>query len=113
MSTCPAVELSFETKSLRDMCEIESLAIEAIGAPAAEALKHRLSDIRAADAIHEVLAGRPQTVTVNGVECRQFQLSPELVLRVVPNHVEPRLKADGAPDWERIRRIRVISVEHQ
>lgn len=113
MSACPAVEISFETKSLRDMCEIESLAIEAIGAPAAEALKRRLSDIRAADAIHEVLAGRPHTVTANGLVSRQFQLSPELVLRVAPNHIKPRLKTDGAPDWERIRRVRVISVEHQ
>lgn len=113
MPACRTVEISFETKALRDMCEIESLAIDAIGAPAAEALKRRLSDIRAAAAINEVLAGRPQTVTANGVACRQFHLSTELVLRVVPNHVKPRLAADGAPDWERIRRVRVISVEHQ
>lgn len=105
------MEISFETKELRDLCEDESLAAQRLGPAAAEALKHRLADIHAADAIHEVLAGRPLQGQYEEIDCYHFELAEGCRLTVIPNHMSPRINAAGITDWERVRRLRVISLE--
>jgi hypothetical protein len=105
------LEISFETKELRDLCEDESLAAQELGPIAAEALKRRLADIRAADAIYDVLAGRPLQDKHHGIDCYRFELADNCRLTVIPNHMPPRNSAAGIPDWERVRRVRVISLE--
>ena len=101
--------MSFETKALRDICEDESLASKALGPVAAEALKNRLSDIRAADTIHEILAGRPHAG--GSMDRYRFELADGYHLTVLPNHAPPRNNAAGTTDWECVRRVRVISLE--
>lgn len=93
------------------MCEQEATAIAHIGVNAAAALKRRLSDIRAADCVHDVLAGRPRTVSVDSVECYAFDLADHYVLTVTANHAQPRTTSNGQTDWPRVRRIKVTSVE--
>ena len=93
------------------MCEQEATAIGHIGVGAAEVLKKRLSDICAADCVHDVLAGRPRTVRVNSVECYAFDLADHYVLTVTANHARPRTTTNGQTDWSRVRRIKVTSVE--
>lgn len=105
------MEISFDTKALRDLCEDESLAAQALGLAASEALKSRLLDIRAADAIYEVLAGRPQAGQYQNMDCYRFELADGLRLTVLPNHTPSRKNAVGTTDWKRVRRVRVISLE--
>jgi hypothetical protein len=105
------LELAFDTEELRDMCEHEATAIGRLGTLPAEALKNRLSDIQAADFINDVVAGRPRSNVVSGVECFQFDLADQYVLTVAPNHAPPRLDGNGLADWSRIRRVKVVSVE--
>ncbi len=50
----PALELAFETKRLREICENEEIASQELGAEGAERLKHRLADLRAAGSIEEL-----------------------------------------------------------
>jgi hypothetical protein len=105
------LELSFDTEDLRDLCEHEAIAIARLGVLAAEELKNRLSDFKAADFINEVVAGRPRTSVVAGVECIQFDLADRYLVHVAANHAPPRLDAHSRTDWLRVRRIKVISVE--
>ena len=72
------------------MCEHEATAIARLGALPAEALKNRLSDLRAADFMNDVVAGRPRLSLVSGVECFQFDLADRYVLTVTANHLPPR-----------------------
>lgn len=93
------------------MCEHEATAIARLGPLPAEALKKRLSDLRAAEWITEVLAGRPRSGLVSGLECFQFDLADQYVLTVAANHAPPRVTGNGQADWSRVRRVKVVSVE--
>ncbi|WP_428173178.1 hypothetical protein [Comamonas sp.] len=105
------MEITFDTKELRDLCAEEETAAQKLGPAAAESLKHRISDIRAADSIDEVLAGKPRAGAHEGIECYFVDLSPSLRLVVVPAHATSRVKPDGSADWSRIRRIKVVSLQ--
>jgi len=54
------LHLSFATSELREICESAKTAADLLGELAARLLRARLSDIRAASDIREVLVGRPK-----------------------------------------------------
>lgn len=87
------------------------MAIATLGATAAGALRNRLSDLRAAESVTDVLAGRPRNLSVNGLDCFQFDLADQFVLTITSNHAPARLDARGHTDWLRVRRVKVVSVE--
>jgi hypothetical protein len=105
------LEISFETKELRDLCEDETLAAAKLGFAVAETLKNRLSDIRAAITIKDVLAGAPRLGVHNQVDCYYFALGDKYSLVVVASHVSPRNDINGATDWARVRRVCVMALE--
>lgn len=105
------LEITFHTKELRDLCADEEAASQLLNQAAAEALKHRISDIRAADSIDEVLAGKPRAGMHEGAECYFIELPPSFRLTVVPAHSKPRVKLDGSADWSCIRRVKVVSLQ--
>lgn len=104
------LELAFGTEELRDMCEHEATAIARLGHLAAAALKNRLSDIRAAEFMCDVVAGHPRSGVISGLNCFHLELADRFVLAVVANHVPPRLDGNGQTDWSRVRRVKVVSV---
>lgn len=104
------MEISFQTVELRDLCEDEFLAAEKLGSEIAESLKHRLSDLFAADSIHDVLVGRPALGMFNGQECLRIELSRTYCMTMVPNHSSPRVDANGATNWELVRRLMLVSL---
>lgn len=104
------MEISFHTQELLNLCVDVSLADETFGTGAAEALRNRLSDIRAADSVLELLAGRPAPVLHKEQHCYRLEIAVGVWLIMVPNHNKPRLDASGLPDWGRIRRVRVLEV---
>src|SRR5690242_7486082 len=55
-----AVEIAFAKKSLRRLCESERAARRSLGATVAERLKRRLADLRAANCVKDLVAGRPK-----------------------------------------------------
>ena len=67
--------------------------------------------VRAAEFMSDIVAGRPRSGVMSGLECFQFELADRYVLTVVANHVPPRLDGDGRTDWSRVRRVKVVSVE--
>lgn len=68
------MEISFHTDELLNLCFDESIAVQKLGNVAAEALRNRLDDIRAADAVHELLAGHPHTVRLGNQECYRLEI---------------------------------------
>lgn len=93
------------------MCESEAKAIGILGVSAADALKNRLSDIRAADHIQDVLAGHPRNCRSGTNEYYQLDLADQYVLTISANHAEPRTSVNGNTDWLRVRRVKVVKVE--
>lgn len=105
------MEITFETKELRDLCIDEEAAAQKMDRATVEVLKRRLSDIHAADSIGEVLVGNPRPDTHGGVECYVIDLPQSFRLTVVPAHREARMNSDGSADWSRIRRVKVVSLQ--
>lgn len=104
------MEISFHTEELLNLCIDDSVSDGSLGSAAAEALRNRLSDIRAADSVLELLAGSPTPGQYLGQHCYRLQIASGLWLTIVPNHNKPRLDASGGPDWGRVRRVRVLAV---
>lgn len=104
------MEITFDTKELRELCANEVTASQELDTATAEALKRRISDIRAADSIDEILVGKPRAGMYNGAECYFVDLSDAFRLTVISAHGTPRLKFDGSTDWSRVRRIKVVSL---
>jgi len=104
------LEITFHTQELLRLCTDESLADDTFGTVVATALRNRLGDIRAADSVLELLAGRPTQGLYVDQHCYRLEIAVGIWLTIVPNHNSPRVDASGAPLWERVRRVRVLAV---
>lgn len=104
------MEISFQSEALLNLCISDSIADHEFGSTAAEALRNRLDDIRAADCVDELLAGHPHATQLAGQDCYQLEFAKGRWLWIAPNHINPRVIADGTPDWGRVRRVLVIAV---
>ena len=89
---------------------MELIADQKFGTIAAEALRNRLDDIRAADTVHELLVGRPRAASFGDQDCYRLDIGDDIWLTIIPNHMKPRVDADDRPDWSRVRRVRVMEV---
>lgn len=105
------LEISFADKSLRTLCENSAKAEAAFGIEAAIRLQRRLADLRAANSVNELVEGS-YTRTADGVGNQIiFDLSVDIKMIIVPNHmVAPTLRT-GKIDWKKVRRIKVITIQ--
>jgi hypothetical protein len=103
------LELAFESKDLRDICENEAEAKRRLGESIAKTLKRRLADLDAATSPKDLLAGRPrlgqdgQTMVIDLCEGRRIVFAA--------NHPDDPATADGDLDWAKVRRIRILRIE--
>ena len=104
------MDLAFESKHLRLICEDETTANEKFGGGIAEILKHRLADLRAATCINDLVVGNTRFLDVAYADCLVIDLCPghQVVLRA--NHPENPLTDTGQLDWEKVRRLKVIHI---
>ena len=102
------VELAFESPALRAICEDQQEARRVLGDQVSEALRHRLADLRAADAIADLPAGRPRNL--NGSSDLMMDLCDEYGMVLRANHVKNPAGTDGKPDWSQVSRIRVLKI---
>ena len=104
------MELAFESRGLRSICEQQSIAKGELGEDVAEALKHRLADLRAATSIRELMVGKPRTMTVGHMDYLVIDICEGSQMVLKANHPENPLTDDGELDWERVSRIKVIHI---
>ncbi|NEO43004.1 MAG: killer suppression protein HigA [Moorea sp. SIO4G2] len=116
------MKITIPDKKLKKLCEEPSVAQKKLGAKAAEKLKSRLADLSAAQAVTELVAGRPHPVQPNklGKSFYQkfynfehlFALDLNGGLRLVfQADVEPLpLKADESLDWSKVNQICIVFV---
>lgn len=103
------MELAFESKELREICEIDAEAKSKLGEVIAAVLKHRLADLDAAVSPRDLLAGKPrlgedgQTMMIDLCEGHRIVLAA--------NHPDNPTASDGTLDWEKVRSIRILRIE--
>jgi len=105
------LQLAFETKSLRDICENEAQAKVKLGETVAETLKHRLADLQAATSVKDLVAGRPRTMSGSAEKTMLVDLRDGYNLVFTANHPNNPVKQDKTVDWERVSRVKIMSIE--
>lgn len=106
-SGATVLELSFDAKPLRDICESEETAKRKLGPAVARELKRCLADLRAAASIEDL----PMANMQKGEDSCVFDLASSCRLVVIPSHIKNPLLESGVIDWATVRRIKVVRIE--
>ena len=108
----PTLEIAFASRSLRELCESAAKADRHFGAGVAQNLRRRLADLRAATTVKDLIAGRPRELEGARRRCFAVDLSESSRLVFCANHrVMPTLRS-GDVNWSRIRRVKILRIEH-
>lgn len=105
-----AVEIAFAKKPLRQLCESERTARRALGATVAERLKRRLADLRAANCVKDLVAGRPRELHSAPAGQIAVELGEGFQLIFSPNHSVIPLMHGTRVDWSKVNRVKIISI---
>ena len=105
------LELAFDSKPIRAICESASQAEAEFGAKAAEALHGRLADLRAAVSLEDLPVARPRLLRDDDPSVMVMEFSPghQLIFRV--NHPRPPKTKSGSVDWTNVSRIKLLAIQ--
>lgn len=103
------MELAFESRQLRDICENEAEARGKLGRTVAETLKRRLADLDAALSPRDLLVGRPR-LGKDG-QTMEIDLCDGHRIVFAANHPDNPATAEGVLDWENVKRIKILRIE--
>ena len=105
------MELAFDSKPLRTICEKEVDAKRELGPAVAEVLKHRLADMWAATSIKDLVAGRPRLLHPAEYKHMVVDLRDGYQIVFCANHTNNPITESGKIDWSRVSRIKIIRIE--
>lgn len=105
------MELAFDSRSLRSICESEVQAKEKYGAAVAEILKHRLADLCAATSIKDLLVGRPRPMDGTNDLCMILDLFEGYQIVFCANHPKNPLTQAGRVDWSKVSRVKIMRIK--
>lgn len=109
--TADTLELAFKSKELRTICESEAHAKCNLGSKVAEALKHRLADLRAATSIVDLVAGRPRIADGGHSQQMIVDLCDGYRITFCANHPNNPVTEHGKLDWTKVSRIKILGIE--
>lgn len=107
------MDIIFSSKRLRKECTEQAVGIKEYGLNCARKLRARLSDLEAAESLHQMrtLPGRLHQLTgdLNGV----YSLDLEHPLRLLfqPDHDPPKVLPDGGIDERAVTAVRIIGIK--
>ena len=76
----------------------------------AEALRHRIADLRAATCVYDLLAGKPSIVDIGHTQQLVVILSEHSRLVLSANHSSNPLAASDKIDWSKVTRLKVVRI---
>ena len=105
------MELAFESRALRTICESETNAQSELGPTVAEVLKRRLADLRAANSINDLVVGRPRLSDDENDQHLIIDLVSGCSMVLGANHPSNPLTATGRLNWAMISRVKLLRIE--
>jgi len=103
------LELAFDTKKLRSLCENEAAAVRCLGDKVARKLRARLADLRALDCICDLPIYGP-AIFDRGQESLQIPLGIGHALLLSANHSSNPLSESGNVDWRQVSRVKILEI---
>lgn len=103
------LEILFDNKKTRELCENKSKAVKKLGSDCARKLRTRLSDLEAVSRVTELVAGNPHPL--EGDRSGQFALDLAGGWRLVfcPANDPCPMKDDGGIDWSKVT---IVNIEY-
>jgi hypothetical protein len=105
------VIIAFSTKNLRSLCESQTKAESQYGLNVARELRARLADLREAESVFELPAGRPREIDGSPHKNYALDLADGYCLVLCANHSNVPVLKTGGVDWSRVSRIKVHKIE--
>ncbi|MFL5330243.1 MAG: hypothetical protein ACJ8C4_15185 [Gemmataceae bacterium] len=103
--------LAFSTLKVRDLCLHQTKAEAKYGYAIAKQLRARITDLRAAESVRQLIAGHPKAVERNPHERYAIMLQDGFQLIFEPNYSDVPQKKSGGVDWNLVRRIKILRIE--
>ena len=104
------LELSFETKLLRQLCEKEVKAKMKFGEIQAGKLKRRLADLHASENVNDLIVGNPRILAGSDNQQYILDIDSEISLIFCANHITNPLSESGQIDWSKVSRIKIMEI---
>ena len=101
------MEIGFRDKKLREICEKEVVARKKLGGACARKLRIRLADLEAANAVTDLVAGKPHPLKHDRAGQFAVELSGGYRLVFVPGNDPVPRHPDKSIDWSRVTIIRI------
>jgi|ERR1043166_1093568 proteic killer suppression protein len=107
------LQIAFSTRSVRELCESDSRAVTELGSRVARKLKGRLSDLRAATSIGDLVA--PRIIEIGDPRSNQIgiDLCDGYRMLVCANHPSNPTGESGSVDWSKVSRIKIMEIENE
>jgi toxin HigB-1 len=105
-----ALELAFANKSLRKVCESEAHADREFGRTVAQKLRRRLSDLRAATRVDDLVAGQTREIAGYRGGRMAVELGSGWRLVFCANHTVLPTLDTGDVDWSKVGRVKILSI---
>lgn len=107
------LDLAFDSKPLRTVCENEKEAIRELGPLVARVLKHRLADLRAAISINDLILGHPRLLLDDGKyhQSMIIDLCDDYQMTFCANHPCNPVVENGNIDWSKVSRVKLLRIE--
>jgi toxin HigB-1 len=106
------LEIAFDKKSLRQICENDEKAKHDLGVKVADKLRRRLADLRAAKTVKDLVAGRPHEL--DGPDQRHIGVELCEGYRIIfcANHNSIPMLKPNRVNWSRVSRVKVLRIEN-
>ena len=104
------VDILFSKDEWKELCENERIGTRKLGAQGAKKLRRRLADMRAAQTVTDLIAGRPHPL--KGDRARQFAVDLDGARRLVFTAANdpPPTQDDGSVDWRQVTAVTIVFI---
>lgn len=108
------MNLAFSTRDLRTICEEQIAAEREFGIEIAHELRARLADMRAAENVSELVAGRPREIVLNDDRLYVVDIAKGYRIVLRANNLRIRQQVQGKEiDWSQVDCVQIINVEKE
>ena len=102
------MEITYETRDLREIFQFPAKAVVRYGPKVARLLALRFADLRAAPNAAELAVFSPEQRTIQGVSALELYLADGHSVVLLPSH--PKRQIGSVGNWESISRMKICHI---
>lgn len=104
------LEISFQSRELRDICQTQAIAEDALGSKVAGVLRGRIFDLLAVDSYLDLPLGNPKLIYIDGQQYLILELCSGYFFQFIPGYRNAPIGTNGEIDWNRVFRVKLMKI---